>query len=81
MNRSDSWKAEAQRRFAGAALIIVVGLVIGIVGSTLLGWVIVSLGLVIVVSLAFLEVGYSEERERDFRQAARGTRAGSLSKR
>ena len=55
------------RRFAVAGGILVAGCVLVAIGGlwpTLIGWVVVGIALVVAICLAFLEVGYSEERER-----------------
>ena len=63
----EDWRRPAARRFAAAAAITIAGAVVAaMAGGTpaLIGWAILGVGLVLVVSLVFLEVGYSEDRER-----------------
>ena len=61
--------------FGSAALLVVLGAVSAAVFSPGLGedlaLVLISLGAVLAVSLVFLEVGFSEDRERAREQAAR----------
>lgn len=57
----------AARRFAGALAIAVVGGVVVALGDgtvEIIGWSIVGLAAVIAVSLVFLEIGLSEDRDR-----------------
>ncbi|MGZ6641227.1 MAG: hypothetical protein ACXVFT_05240 [Solirubrobacteraceae bacterium] len=66
--RIESWRAAAVRRFAAALALTVAGLVLvalaGGIALELVGWTVFGLGLVLAVSFVFLEVGYSEDRER-----------------
>jgi hypothetical protein len=85
-----AWRASAARRFAVSAVVGAVGIVV-VVATTgtarIVGWGIVTLALVLAVSLAFLEVGYSEDRaraaerrsgaKRPRRAATRGARRAS----
>jgi fatty acid desaturase len=79
----EDWRRPAVRRFAAAAAITIAGAVVAAAagGTTaLIGWAIMGVGLVVVVSLVFLEVGYSEDRERRQeaerrRRAARAARS------
>jgi hypothetical protein len=61
--------------FGSAALLVVAGAVCAAVFSPGLGedlaLVLISLGAVLAVSLVFLEVGFSEDRERAREEAAR----------
>jgi hypothetical protein len=64
--------------FGSAALLVVAGAVCAAVFSPGLGedlaLVLISLGAVLAVSLVFLEVGFSEDRERAREEAARARR-------
>ena len=57
------------RRFAAVAVLCVAGLVVVLAtrGRTgdLVGWGLVAIGLIGAVSLIFLEVGLSEDRDRE----------------
>ena len=62
-----NWKRAAARRFAVAAVIVVAGVVVIVASSgtgRIIGWGVLGVGLVVAISLAFLEIGYSEDRER-----------------
>ena len=63
--------------FGGAGLLVLAGIAgaVAFPGETgqLLALVLISLGLVLATSLVFLEVGLSEDRERD-RESARAER-------
>jgi hypothetical protein len=62
-----AWRAAAIRRFAVAGAIFVAGCVLVAIGGlwpTLIGWMVVGLALIVAICLVFLEIGYSEERER-----------------
>jgi len=65
--------------FGSAALLVVVGGVCAAVFSPGLGedlaLVLISLGAILAVSLVFLEVGFSEDRERAREEAARAREA------
>ncbi|MDO8209058.1 hypothetical protein [Conexibacter sp. CPCC 206217] len=64
---TDEWKRAALRRMILPVVLIVVGAVIAtITDGTLqaIGFGIFGVGGVLVVSFAFLEIGYSEDRER-----------------
>jgi hypothetical protein len=65
--------------FGSAALLVVLGVVSAVVFSPGLGedlaLVLISLGAVLAVSLVFLEVGFSEDRERARDEAARAREA------
>src|SRR5437016_1180234 len=64
---SGSWRVAAVHRFVPAGLVGVIGLV-GIVATTgttsIVGAALVTAGVMLAISFAFLEVGYSEDRER-----------------
>ena len=64
----DDWRRSARRRFLVPLVLLVVGVVIvlafdGVVYAV--GWGVIGLALVGAVSLFFLEVGLSEDRERE----------------
>ena len=65
--------------FGGSGVLVIAGIVCAVaVGGTLgtvLAFTLISLGLVLATSLVFLEVGLSEDRERE-RDAARNMEAG-----
>jgi hypothetical protein len=65
--------------FGSAALLVVLGSACAAVFSPGLGedlaLVLISLGAILAVSLVFLEVGYSEDRERAREEAARAREA------
>jgi hypothetical protein len=66
-SHDDDWKRAALRRMIAPVVLIAVGAVIATVtGGTMqaIGFGIFGVGCVLVVSLIFLEVGYSEDRER-----------------
>jgi hypothetical protein len=63
----DDWKRAAARRAVIPLVLIVVGAVIASITdhtAQAVGFGIFGVGCVILVSLFFLEVGYSEDRER-----------------
>jgi hypothetical protein len=62
-----SWRRAAARRFAVAAAIAAAGIVVIVASSgtgRIIGWGVLGVGLVVAISLVFLEIGYSEDRER-----------------
>jgi hypothetical protein len=63
------WKRAAWRRVAWTTGLLVVGLILGGVGGGgwvgTTGWVLVGIALILYVALAFLEVGLSEDRDRE----------------
>lgn len=62
------------RRFLVPLVIAVAGIAVVLVSdgtARIVGWGIFSLAAVIAVSLVFLEIGYSEDRERERAQEAR----------
>ena len=71
--------------FGSAALLVVAGAVCAAVFSPGLGedlaLVLISLGLILAVSLVFLEVGLSEDRERAREQAVREEARGEAARR
>jgi hypothetical protein len=62
------WKRAALRRFLWTIALAVVGLVVVVVSKSrtwdIIGWAVVAAAVTIAIGLAFLEVGYSEDRER-----------------
>ena len=62
------WRRRAARRALWPMLLAVAGFVVVLIGKDdtlgIVGWGIVGLGVTIAISLVFLEVGYSEDRER-----------------
>jgi hypothetical protein len=69
------WRRRAARRAILPLLVAVGGFVVVLIGKEdtlgIVGWGIVSLGVTIAISLVFLEVGYSEDRERAADEARR----------
>jgi hypothetical protein len=67
------WFRAAVRRFLVPAAIAIAGMVVVLVvaGSTgaIIGWTLIGLAGILAVGLLFLEVGYSEDRERAGRGA------------
>jgi thiosulfate reductase cytochrome b subunit len=71
-----TWRATALRRFLIPVAIAIPGIVL--VATTddvafAIGWGLIGVGLVVAISLAFLEVGLSEERAREAEERTRGT--------
>jgi hypothetical protein len=67
VRRDESWRRAAARRFAVAAAIAAAGIVVIVASSgtgRIIGWGVLGVGLVVAISLVFLEIGYSEDRER-----------------
>ena len=62
------WRRAAARRFAAALALALVGVVVVLVAEDttvdIIGWGIVGAAATIAIGLVFLEVGYSEDRER-----------------
>jgi hypothetical protein len=62
------WRRKAARRAVLPLLVAVAGFVVVLIGKDdtlgIIGWGIVGFGVTIAISLVFLEVGYSEDRER-----------------
>jgi hypothetical protein len=68
------WLAAAARRFVVPLVILAAGIVVVAVGDGTardIGWGIIAVALTVAVSLVFLEVGLSEDRERAREQRAR----------
>lgn len=65
------WVKAARRRAILPALLVLAGLVIVAAGSSLVGWTVFSIGLTLAIALAFLEIGYSEDRARDAERRGR----------
>jgi hypothetical protein len=66
--------AAAARRLIVPAVIVVAGTVVAAATSgtaSIIGWGVVAVGLVLAVSLVFLEIGYSEDRARAAEQRRR----------
>lgn len=62
------WRRRALRRAVWPLLVAVAGFVVVIIGEDgklgIIGWAIVGAAVTIAIALVFLEVGYSEDRER-----------------
>ena len=62
------WRRRAARRAMWPLLVAVAGFVVVLIGEDgtlgIIGWAIVGAAVAIAISLVFLEVGYSEDRER-----------------
>lgn len=62
------WKRRALRRAAWPLALAVIGFVVVLIGEDgtlgIVGWGIVGAGVTVAIGLVFLEVGYSEDRER-----------------
>jgi len=62
------WKRAALRRLIVPLALVVAGLVVVLASSDrtveIVGWGVVCAGITVAIALAFLEVGYSEDRER-----------------
>ena len=62
------YKRRAVHRAKWPAALAVIGFVIVLIGKEdtlgIIGWGVVGLGITIAIGLVFLEVGYSEDRER-----------------
>ena len=71
MNQTEpqpDWRRAARRRAIVPAVVALVGIVlIAAAGDTvrIVGWGLVGVAVTVAVSLAFLEIGYSEERARE----------------
>ena len=63
------WRKRAARRSILPLLVAVAGFVVVLIGKDdtlgIIGWGVVGLGITIAIGLVFLEVGYSEDRERE----------------
>lgn len=66
MSTQPDWRRAAARRGLVPLGLMVAGIVLMVVGGALSFWgvAVLVLGLVVATSLVFLEVGYSEDRER-----------------
>src|SRR5688500_5685443 len=62
------WRRRAARRSVLPLLIAAVGFVLVLIGKDdtlgIIGWGVVGLGVTVAIAYVFLEVGYSEDRER-----------------
>ncbi len=62
------YKRRAMHRAKWPVTLAVIGFVIVLIGKDdtlgIIGWGVVGLGITIAIGLVFLEVGYSEDRER-----------------
>ncbi len=62
------WRRRAARRAMWPLLIALAGFVVVLFGKDgtlgIIGWGIVGAGVTVAIALVFLEVGYSEDRER-----------------
>ena len=62
------WKRRAMHRAKWPLVLAVVGFVVVLIGRDdtlgIIGWGIVGAGVTVAIGLVFLEVGYSEDRER-----------------
>ena len=74
MNEDKDWRRAAGRRFLLPLAIAVVGLAVTAATSgtaRIVGGGIVAVAVTVAISLTFLEVGYSEDRDRAREQARR----------
>jgi hypothetical protein len=70
MTKDKDWRRAAARRFVVPLVIAIAGIVLIAATSgtaEIIGGGVVALAVTIAISLAFLEVGYSEDREREDR--------------
>ena len=62
------WRRRAARRSVWPLVLAAIGFVIVLIGKDdtlgIVGWGVVGVGITIAIALVFLEVGYSEDRER-----------------
>ena len=62
------WRRRAVRRAAWPMALAVIGFVLVLIGKDdtlgIVGWGVVGAGVTVAIALVFLEVGYSEDRER-----------------
>ncbi len=62
------WRRRAAHRSKWPLVLAVIGFAIVLIGKDdtlgIIGWGVVGLGITIAIGLVFLEVGYSEDRER-----------------
>jgi hypothetical protein len=66
------WRRAAARRAVVPVVLMFAGLVVVVVAGgnddgRVAGWVVFSLGLILAIALLFLEIGYSEDRDRERR--------------
>ena len=70
------WPRRAARRAVLPLLVAVAGFVLVLIGKDdtlgIIGWGVVGVGVTIAIALVFLEVGYSEDRERAAERERRG---------
>jgi hypothetical protein len=59
------WRRAAIRRAVVCLLVTIAGIVLVALGVDTIGWVVASLGITLLIALAFYEVGLSEDRHRD----------------
>ena len=63
-----NWARRAARRAVLPLVVAVIGFVIVLIGEDgtlgIIGWGVVGAGITVAIGLVFLEVGYSEDRER-----------------
>lgn len=74
----EPWQRAAAARFAGALVIAAAGIVLIVAGdgtTDIVGWTVFGIALTLVLSFVFLEVGYSEDRERAREEPARRRRS------
>lgn len=68
MSGGKDWRRAAARRFLVPLAIAIAGIVVIAVGSgtvEIIGGGVVAVAVTVAISLAFLEVGYSEDRARE----------------
>ena len=62
------WRRRAARRSVWPLVLAVIGFIVVLIGEDgtlgIIGWGIVGAGVTVAIALVFLEVGYSEDRER-----------------
>jgi uncharacterized oligopeptide transporter (OPT) family protein len=66
-SEEQDWRAAAARRFVVPLVIAVAGIVVVVVTdgtARIIGWGVIAVAVVVAISLVFLEVGLSEDRER-----------------
>lgn len=61
------WRRAAIRRLIACIAVTVIGVVIAVTLSDVVGWTVFAVGTTLLVALAFYEVGLSEDRERSGR--------------
>ena len=68
MSDGKDWRRAAARRFLVSLVIAIAGVVVIAVGSgtaEIIGGGVVAVAVTVAINLAFLEVGYSEDRARE----------------